>query len=227
MRYQLIGSTMPAVEITFDAAGESVYTQSGGMAWMTEGIAMDSNMRGGLGKSIGRMFSGESLFMATYKAEKSGAVVAFASTVAGELLPVDIGACGGMICQKGAFLCAQETVNLNVAFTKKFSAGLFGGEGFIMQKLSGQGVAFVEFDGYIKEYELAAGQAMIIDTGYLAAMEETCSIDIQSVPGLKNMVFGGEGVFNTRITGPGKIYLQSMPISQMAGALLPYIPSGS
>ncbi len=96
-----------------------------------------------------------------------------------------------------------------------------------MQKLSGQGVAFVEFDGYIKEYELAAGQAMIIDTGYLAAMEETCSIDIQSVPGLKNMVFGGEGVFNTRITGPGKIYLQSMPISQMAGALLPYIPSGS
>ncbi len=129
MQYRIIGDTMPAVEVLFDAPGEAMYTQSGGMAWMSEGIAMDSNMKGGLGKSIGRMFSGESLFMATYKAERAGSMVAFASTVAGEVLPVDVGANGGLICQKGAFLCAQETVNLNITFTKKFSAGLFGGEG--------------------------------------------------------------------------------------------------
>ena len=115
MQYRIIGDTMPAVEVIFDAPGESMYTQSGGMAWMSEGVAMDSNMKGGLGKSIGRMFSGESLFMATYKAERAGSMVAFASTVAGEVLPIDVGANGGMICQKGAFLCAQETVSLNVA----------------------------------------------------------------------------------------------------------------
>ena len=147
MRYQVLGDTMPAVEVVFDNAGESMYTQSGGMAWMSEGIAMDSNMRGGLGKSIGRMFSGESLFMATYKAERPGAMIAFASTVAGEILPVDIGACGGLICQKGAFLCAQESVNLSITFTKKLSAGFFGGEGFILQDMSGTGMAFLEIDG--------------------------------------------------------------------------------
>lgn len=128
MQYRIIGDTMPAVEVLFDAPGESMYTQSGGMAWMTEGISMDSNMKGGLGKSIGRMFSGESLFMATYKAERAGSMVAFASTVAGEVLPIDVGASGGMICQKGAFLCAQGTVNLNVTLTKKFSAGLLAGK---------------------------------------------------------------------------------------------------
>lgn len=147
MQYKVIGDTMPAVEVVFDAAGESIYTQSGGMAWMSEGVTMDSNMKGGLGKSIGRMFSGESLFMATYRAERAGSMVAFASTVAGEVLPIDVGAGGGMICQKGAFLCAQETVNLSVAFTKKLSAGLFGGEGFILQNISGTGMVFLEIDG--------------------------------------------------------------------------------
>ena len=227
MRYEIIGDTMPAVEVVFDREGECMYTQSGGMAWMSEGISMDSNMRGGLGKSIGRMFSGESLFMATYKAERPGASIAFASTVAGEVLPVDVGACGGLIAQKGAFLCSENSVELSVAFTKKLSAGFFGGEGFIMQKVSGEGIVFAEFDGHVIEYELEAGQQIVIDTGHLAAMSATCSMDIQSVPGVKNMLFGGEGLFNTVITGPGKVWLQTMPISNVAGALRPYIPTGN
>ena len=173
MRYQVLGDTMPAVEVVFDNAGESMYTQSGGMAWMSEGIAMDSNMRGGLGKSIGRMFSGESLFMATYKAERPGAMIAFASTVAGEILPVDIGACGGLICQKGAFLCAQESVNLSITFTKKLSAGFFGGEGFILQDMSGTGMAFLEIDGNKIEKNLAPGEVLKVDTGNEVAFEKT------------------------------------------------------
>ena len=171
MRYQVLGDTMPAVEVRFDAAGESMYTQSGGMAWMSEGVSMDSNMRGGLGKSIGRMFSGESLFMATYKAERPEAMIAFASTVAGEILPVDIGACGGLICQKGAFLCAQESVNLSVAFTKKLSAGFFGGEGFILQDMSGTGMVFLEIDGNKVEKTLAPGEVIKVDTGNVVAFE--------------------------------------------------------
>ena len=225
MRYQLIGSTMPAVEITFDAAGESVYTQSGGMAWMTEGIAMDSNMRGGLGKSIGRMFSGESLFMATYKAEKSGAVVAFASTVAGELLPVDIGACGGMICQKGAFLCAQETVNLNVAFTKKFSAGLFGGEGFILQDISGSGMVFLGIDGDKVEKYLRPGEVIKVDTGNVVGFEKTVRYEIEMVKGLKNIFLGGEGMFLTKLTGPGRVILQTQNFNEFAGRIIRMVPS--
>lgn len=225
MRYQLIGSTMPAVEITFDAAGESVYTQSGGMAWMTEGIAMDSNMRGGLGKSIGRMFSGESLFMATYKAEKSGAVVAYASTVAGELLPVDIGACGGMICQKGAFLCAQETVNLNVAFTKKFSAGLFGGEGFILQDISGSGMVFLEIDGDKVEKYLRPGEVIKVDTGNVVGFEKTVRYEIEMVKGLKNIFLGGEGMFLTKLTGPGRVILQTQNFNEFAGRIIRMVPS--
>ena len=225
MRYQLIGSTMPAVEITFDAAGESVYTQSGGMAWMTEGIARDSNMRGGLGKSIGRMFSGESLFMATYKAEKSGAVVAFASTVAGELLPVDIGACGGMICQKGAFLCAQETVNLNVAFTKKFSAGLFGGEGFILQDISGSGMVFLEIDGDKVEKYLRPGEVIKVDTGNVVGFEKTVRYEIEMVKGLKNIFLGGEGMFLTKLTGPGRVILQTQNFNEFAGRIILMVTS--
>ena len=227
MKYQILGNTMPAVQIQFDVPGESMFTQSGGMAWMSDGISMTSNMKGGLGKSIGRMFSGESLFMATYTAQVPGAYIAFASTVAGEVLPVDVGACGGLICQKGAFLCAQAGVELNITFSKRFSAGLFGGEGFIMQRVSGQGTAFLEIDGHVKEYELAAGQSMLIDTGYLAAMEGSCTMDITTVKGLKNKFLGGEGFFNTVVTGPGRIWLQSMPVTQLAGAIRPYIPTGN
>ncbi len=225
MRYQVLGDTMPAVEVRFDAAGESMYTQSGGMAWMSEGVSMDSNMRGGLGKSIGRMFSGESLFMATYKAERPEAMIAFASTVAGEILPVDIGACGGLICQKGAFLCAQESVNLSVAFTKKLSAGFFGGEGFILQDMSGTGMVFLEIDGNKVEKTLAPGEVIKVDTGNVVAFEKSVKYEVETVKGLKNIFFGGEGLFLTKLTGPGKIILQTQNFNEFAGRIARMIPS--
>lgn len=225
MRYQILGDTMPAVEVYFDAVGESMYTQSGGMAWMSDGVAMDSNMRGGLGKSIGRMFSGESLFMATYKAQKPDAMIAFASTVAGEILPVDIGACGGLICQKGAFLCAQESVSLNVEFTKKLSAGFFGGEGFILQGISGTGMVFLEIDGNKVEKNLAPGEVIKVDTGNVVAFEKSVKYEVETVKGLKNIFFGGEGLFLTKLTGPGRVILQTQNFNEFAGRIARLIPS--
>ena len=225
MQYRIIGDTMPAVEVLFDAPGEAMYTQSGGMAWMSEGISMDSNMKGGLGKSIGRMFSGESLFMATYRAERAGSTIAFASTVAGEVLPVDAGANGGLICQKGAFLCAQETVNLNITFTKKFSAGLFGGEGFILQDISGSGMVFLEIDGNKVEKNLAPGEVLKVDTGNVVAFERTVNYEIETVKGLKNIFLGGEGLFLTKLTGPGKVILQTQNFNEFAGRIIRMVPS--
>ena len=224
MRYQVIGDTMPAVEMTFDQAGESMYTQSGGMAWMSEGVSMDSNMRGGLGKSLGRMFSGESIFMATYRAERPGASIAFASTVAGEVLPVDIGACGGLIAQKGAFLCAQNSVELSVAFTKKLSAGLFGGEGFILQDIHGTGMVFLEIDGNKVEKVLAPGEVLKVDTGNVVAFEKTVNYEIETVKGLKNIFFGGEGLFLTKLTGPGRVILQTQNFNEFAGRIISMMP---
>lgn len=225
MKYQILGSTMPAVQVMFDAPGEAMYTQSGGMAWMSDGVAMESNMKGGLGKSLGRMFSGESLFMATYTAQASGTHIAFASTVAGEILPVDVGATGGLICQKGAFLCAQPSVNLNITFTKKFSAGLFGGEGFILQELSGQGVAFLEIDGDKVERILAPGEVLKVDTGNVVAFERSVSYEIETVKGLGNILFGGEGLFLTKLVGPGRVVLQTQNFNEFAGRIARMIPS--
>lgn len=225
MRYEVLGDTMPAVEVVFDQAGESMYTQSGGMAWMSEGVSMDSNMRGGFGKSIGRMFSGESLFMATYKAERPGAMIAFASTVAGEVLPIDVGATGGMICQKGAFLCAQESVTLSVALTKKLSTGLFGGEGFILQDITGKGMVFLEIDGNKVEKNLGPGEVIKVDTGNVVAFEKTVKYEIETVKGLKNIFFGGEGLFLTKLTGPGRIILQTQNFNEFAGRIARFIPS--
>lgn len=225
MKYQIIGDTMPAVEVTFDQAGESMYTQSGGMAWMSEGVSMDSNMRGGLGKSLGRMFSGESIFMATYRAERPGASIAFASTVAGEVVPVDIGACGGLIAQKGAFLCSENTVELSVAFTKKLSAGLFGGEGFILQDIHGTGTVFLEIDGNKVEKVLAPGEVIKVDTGNVVAFEKTVKYEIETVKGLKNIFFGGEGLFLTKLTGPGRVILQTQNFSEFAGRIISMMPS--
>ena len=225
MKYQVIGDTMPAVEVTFDQPGESMYTQSGGMSWMSEGVSMDSNMRGGLGKSLGRMFSGESIFMATYRAERPGASIAFASTVAGEVLPVDIGASGGLIAQKGAFLCAQNTVELSVAFTKKLSAGFFGGEGFILQDIHGTGMAFLEIDGNKVEKVLAPGEVLKGDTGNVVAFEKTVHYEIETVKGLKNIFFGGEGLFLTKLTGPGRVILQTQNFNEFAGRIISMIPS--
>ena len=217
---------MPAIEVTFDAAGEGMYTQSGGMSWMTEGVEMSTNAKGGLMKGIGRMFAGESLFMATYRAKRPGAMIAFASTVAGRILPVDVSARGGLICQKGAFLCAQESVNLSITFSKKMSAGLFGGEGFILQDLSGLGMAFLEVDGDLVEKELQPGEVLKVDTGNVVAFERSVGYEVETVKGLGNIVFGGEGLFLTRLVGPGRVYLQTQNVAEFAGRLARFIPTG-
>lgn len=225
MQYKLVGNTMPAVEVMFDAPGESMYTQSGGMAWMTEGIKMDTNTKGGLLKGVGRMFAGESLFMATYTAEQVGARIAFASTVAGEVLPINIGETGGFICQKGAFLCAEPTVDLSVAFTKRFSSGFFGGEGFILQDITGKGMVFLEIDGDKVIKELAPGEVIKVDTGNVVGFEKTITYEIETVKGLKNIFLGGEGLFLTRLVGPGKVILQTQNFNDFAGRIASRIPS--
>lgn len=224
MKYEIVGSTMPAVEVTMEA-GEAMFTQSGGMAWMTEGITMDTNLKGGLMKGIGRMFAGESLFMATYTAERSGATIAFASTVPGEIVPIDLNQRDGIICQKGAFLCAQPNVNVSVTFTKKFSAGLFGGEGFILQEMSGQGIVFLEIDGDLIEKELAPGEVIKVDTGNVVAFDKSVSYEIETVKGIKNIFLGGEGLFLTKLTGPGKVLLQTQNFNEFAGRIIKLMPS--
>lgn len=224
MKYRIVGNTMPAVEVMMNV-GESMYTQSGGMAWMTEGIVMDTNLKGGLMKGLGRKFSGESLFMATYRAERDNAVVAFASTVAGEVLPINITQSNGLICQKGAFLCAEPGVELSVAFTKKFSAGLFGGEGFILQDIHGTGTVFLEIDGDKVEKLLAPGEVLKVDTGNVVAFEKTVSYEIETVGGFKNILFGGEGLFLTRLRGPGRVILQTQNFNEFAGRIIGLMPS--
>ncbi len=221
MQYSIEGEPLPVV-ICQLSDGETMITERGAMSWMSPNMRMET-VGGGLGKMFGRAFSGESMFQNHYTAQGNG-LIAFASSFPGSIKAFEITPGNELICQKSAFLASTSGVELSIFFNKKLGSGLFGGEGFIMQKLSGNGLAFVEFDGYIKEYVLQPGQSMVLDTGYLAAMTPTCSMEIQSVPGLKNKFFGGEGFFNTVVTGPGRIWIQSMPISAMAGSLMSFLP---
>ena len=226
MRYQILGETLPVVICELEG-GEKMINEGGIMSWMSPNMLMETTTNGGLGKALGRMFSGEKMFQNIYTAQGGPGMIAFASSFPGSIRPFHISPGQEMIFQKSAFLAAEMGVQLSVFFNKKFSAGLFGGEGFIMQKVSGQGTVFAEFDGHVVEYELQPGQQIVVDTGHLAAMTAGCTMEIKNVPGVKNMLFGGEGVFNTIINGPGKVWLQTMPISNVAGALRPYIPTGN
>ena len=226
MRYEIKGETLPVVICQLEG-GEKMITEGGGMSWMSPNMLMETTTNGGIGKAFGRMFSGEKMFQNIYTAQGGSGMIAFASSFPGSIKAFEIAPGQEMIFQKSAFLAGEAGVQLSVFFNKKFSSGLFGGEGFIMQKISGLGIVFAEFDGHVVEYELQAGQQIVIDTGHLAAMTASCSMDIQSVPGVKNMLFGGEGIFNTVITGPGHVWLQTMPISNVAGAIRPYIPTSS
>lgn len=225
MQYRIIGEPLPVVECTL-AAGESMQTEQGSMAWMTPNMQMQTNAGGSMGKAFGRMFSGESMFQNVYTAQGGQGMIAFASSFPGAIRAVQITPQTPVICQKRAFLASEMGVTLSVAFQKKLGAIFFGGEGFVMQRLDGQGMAFLEIDGYAVEYDLAPGQSMIIDTGNLAMMDATCTIDIQQVPGVKNVLFGGEGLFNTVVTGPGRIVLQTMPVTGLAAALSPFFSGG-
>lgn len=224
MNYQIFGEPLPAVTIDL-SQGESIFTESGGMAWMTDGIKMDTNMRGGLFKGLGRMVSGESIFMATYTAERPNCQITIASSFPGRIIPLDLSSGTQYICQKSAFLCAQPTVELSMDAKRGVKGGLFGGEGFIMQRLSGSGIAFVELDGSIVEKTLAPGETLICDTGNVALYESTVGYSAKMVKGFKNILFGGEGLFLTTLTGPGKVWLQTMTMPDFAGRLIPYLPA--
>ena len=226
MRYSIVGEPLPVAICTVEP-GEAIITERGSMSWMTPNMNMETKGTGGLGKMLGRAFSGESMFQNRYTASGATGQIAFASSFPGSIVAFEIAPGREMVVQKSGFLASDEGVELSVFFQKKLGAGFFGGEGFVMQKLSGHGTALVEIDGYAVEYDLAAGQSMVVDTGYLAAMSATCSMTVQSVKGVKNMIFGGEGIFNTVVTGPGKIILQTMPVNGVAAALIPYLPRPS
>ncbi len=224
MRYEIVGKTVPVVEVTLNK-GESMFTQKGAMAWQTQGISMKTNAHGGVMKSLGRMFTGESIFMNTFTADVDNAKIAFATTVPGDVKEVNLSNYqDGITFQKGAFLCAEPGVDLKIAFTKRFSAGLFGGEGFILQKATGNGMLFLEVDGDQIEKELAPGEVLKVDTGNVVAFENTVSYEIETIKGLSNIFLGGEGLFLTKLTGPGKVIIQSQNFGDFAGRIAGMIP---
>ena len=226
METQITGDSLPVVTCKLKK-GEAVLTENGGMSWMTDGLKMETSTNGGLLKGLGRALSGESIFMNTYTAEKDDAEIAFASSFPGKILEFDLAEGQSIIAQKKAFLCSSRTVNLSMHFQKKVGAGLFGGEGFIMQKIEGPGKVFLEIDGGCVEKELAAGEVLKVDNGYVAAMESTVSMNVETVKGIKNIFLGGEGLFLTTLTGPGKVYLQTMPINNLVGLISSAIPQKS
>lgn len=227
MQYQIIGEPMPVVECHL-APGEAMKTEAGSMTWMSPNMHMATNTGGGgLGKMFGRMLSGESMFQNTYTAEGGPGHIAFGSSFPGSIRAFDIQPGRSIVCQKQSFLASEMGVDVEMYFQKKIMTGLFGGEGFVMQRLSGQGTAFIEIDGSCVERELAAGESILISTGNLAMMEESCSIDVESVKGMKNWLFGGEDLFLTKVTGPGRIILQTMTLTGFASALMPFVNKGN
>lgn len=224
MKYQIIGQTVPVVELELNK-GETVYTQRGGLCYETDGIVMKTNARGGVMKSLGRMLTGESIFMANYTADRDGAKIAFATTVPGNIIPFNLTERpSGLVVQKGSFLCAEDDVETSVTFTKKFGAGLFGGEGFILQKVTGNGTVFLEVDGDPIEKELMPGEVLKVDTGNVVAFETTVTYTIEMMSGLGNIFLGGEGLFLTKLIGPGKVILQSQNFNDFVSRVAPASP---
>lgn len=222
MRYEIKGEPLPVVVCKLEE-GEKMITERGSMSWMSPNMKMETSGGGSIGKAFGRLISGEAIFQNIYTAQGGPGLIAFASSFPGSIRTIEISPGNDFIVQKTGFLASESGVEMSVFFRKKLGSGFFGGEGFIMQRLSGNGLAFIEIDGSAVEYELEAGQQIVVDTGYLAAMSSTCSMDIQTIPGVKNMFFGGEGVFNTVVTGPGRVILQTMPVSGVAKAIQPFI----
>ena len=225
MKYEIKGGSFPVVICTLEN-GETMITEKGSMSWMSPNMQMETH-GGGLGKMFSKAFSGESMFQNHFTARGGNGMIAFCSSFPGQIKAIQIAPGREMIVQKSSFLASEAGVNLSIHFQKRLGAGFFGGEGFIMQRLSGNGMAFVEIDGELMEYELKPGQKLIVDTGYVAGFEGSVQMDIQAVSGAKNVLFGGEGLFNTVLTGPGRVWLQTMPIYSVANAIRPYIPTSS
>lgn len=226
MEYKIIGEPMPVVECHLNP-GESMKTEAGSMTWMSPNMKMSTNAGGGLGKMFSRAISGESIFQNIYTAEGGPGYVSFGSSFTGSIRAFDLAPGKSVICQKSAFLASEMGVEIEIYLQKKIMTGLFGGDGFIMQKLTGTGTAFIEIDGYCVERELAAGESILISTGNLAMMEESCSMELEEIKGVKNWLFGGEDVFNTKVTGPGKVWMQTMTLAGFAAALNPFFEKGN
>lgn len=235
MQYEIKFQPFSVLDVKLDA-GESIECENGAMAWMSENMAMDTNIGGSghdkgllgtLGKVAKNALTGENIFHNKYTAGKGPGQIAFCQTFPGEIIPFEIDASNSIVAQKGAYFANTIGVVYDIFFQKKLGAGFFGGEGFIMQKFSGQGIVFLSIGGGVAQYTLGPGESLLVDTGYLAAMDATCSIDIQTIKGVANVLLGGEGLFNTRVTGPGRIWLQTMPINSIASSLAPFMPTAS
>ncbi|MBI9048350.1 MAG: TIGR00266 family protein [Anaerolineaceae bacterium] len=226
MQYKVEGSLLQYLTISMDQ-GDSMYTESGGMAWMSDGINMETNTKGGLLSGLGRSLAGESLFMTTYQCAATKALIVFTPEAPGKIVDMALAPNETIICQKDAFMCAEGSVKLEMHFRKKLGAGLFGGEGFILQKVTGPGTVFMELPGEVVEYELKANQTLKVDPGHIAMFEPTVNYDIAMVKGLKNIFFSGEGLFLATLTGPGKVWMQTMPIINLAKKIAQYIPTKS
>lgn len=223
MEYQIKGTVMPHLEVQL-GPGDTVVTESGSMAWMDAGVNMSTGGSGGIGGMLGRMVSGESVFVTKFSSETGGEMVSFVPEAPGNIIAMELSDGESIIAQKDSFLVAEESVTFEVTFNRKLGTGLFGGEGFILQKFTGPGVMFAAIGGEVQEYDLAAGQTLKVDPGHLAMFEPSVDYDISMVKGVRNMLFGGEGLFLATLTGPGKIWLQRMPVSNLAGAILRYLP---
>ncbi len=226
MRYEIHGTTMQSLDVHLDA-GESMYTESGGMAWMMGNVEMKTNTKGGLMAGLGRKLAGESLFMTTYTSKAPDALVVFTPEAPGKIMDFRLEAGQSLICQKDAFMCAEDSVKMEMHFRKKLGAGFFGGEGFVLQKVTGPGAVFLEIPGEVREYTLSPGQVMRVDPGHIAFFEPTVDYDIERVKGLTNVLFGGEGLFLATMRGTGKLWLQTLPLSNLAAKLSKYLPTSS
>lgn len=226
MKYEIKGTPFPAVICYLDA-GEQMITEGGGMSWMSPNMKMETTTNGGLGKAIGRLFSNDKIFQNRYTSVGGNGMIAFSSCCPGEIKAIEIHQGEQIICQKSAFLASTSGVNMSVYFKKSVTGGLFGGEGFIMQKFDGEGLLFIEVDGSVIEYDLQAGEQLILDTGHLVMMSSSCKMDVTAVKGAKNIFFGGEGLFNTVVEGPGKVMVQTMPIEKLSMNLYRYMPHPS
>jgi len=226
MRYEIHGDILPSLDVSLEA-GEAVYTESGGMAWMKGELKMESNTRGGLLAGLGRALAGESLFMTTYTCERGTGLITFTPEAPGRVLAFELGQGQSLICQKDAFMAAQEGVQLQMHFRKRLGTGLFGGQGFILQKVTGPGVVFLEIAGDVREYDLQPGEVMKVDPGHIALYEPTVDYDLTTVKGITNILFSGEGLFLATLRGPGKIWLQSMPLANLAAKIREFLPKKS
>ena len=224
MEYEISGGAFPTVICTLQK-GETMKDETGAMAFMTSDIKMDTNTGGGILKGLGRALSGDTIFLNFFTAQSDNQKIAFSACYPGKIIPIRLNGSNSIIGEKNAFLAAEKGVEINMYFKKRLGAGLFGGEGFILQKFTGNGLLFLEIDGEVIEHDLQPGEKLLVNQGHVAAMEESVDFDIERVKGVKNMILGGEGLFFTRLTGPGKVWIQTMPVSKLAEAIIPYLPT--